>query len=346
MRQGNNPIKGSAPAPETARHRVIIPVYIPSTDGYFARLPEILELCLESLHLSVAGRAAVTVISNGCMSPVVERLQAMCRAGWIDQLVLNRENVGKLNAIIPAARASFEELITFADADVFFDAGWLEAVETVFAAFPECGSVSPVPRQEHVWKHTSATIVGALTKGVLRFAPQLNEEDIALLLRVFGAWHHDFWETQMVVTRKNSRAIVGAGHFTVTLRRDMLRLMPQAPHGSIFAAGAEEAWIDAPPDRHGYWKLATPHVYAHHMGNVPEPWITERLAALRQLAGTSRPPRPGVLPRPRPSMIPAWIRDALVALLCWKQLYRLLFRPLGFRPTNDREFAKYRARSP
>src|SRR5688572_16648776 len=140
MREGLNPFKNSS-IESFKQHRVLIPVYIPNKEGYFKDAIEILRLCIESLHRTTVGRASVTVISNGSMLEVVELLQSYLSRGYIQQLVLNGRNWGKIDAVLSTARGRFENLMTIADADVLFRPGWIEAVEEAFRVFPECGFV-------------------------------------------------------------------------------------------------------------------------------------------------------------------------------------------------------------
>ena len=50
MRLGNTPTKEKPELTDYLRHRVIIPVYIPTLEGYYKDALAILKLCLESLH--------------------------------------------------------------------------------------------------------------------------------------------------------------------------------------------------------------------------------------------------------------------------------------------------------
>src|SRR5262249_3296616 len=43
---------------------------------------------------------------------------------------------------------------------------------------------------------------------------------------------------------------------------------------------SELRWLDHPPDRLGFWRLSTPRAWVNHMGNIPEEWMREELAAL------------------------------------------------------------------
>jgi hypothetical protein len=280
MRQGANPGKQTFRLPDYAPHRVIVPVCIPELGGYFAQSVKVLELCLESLRVTTAGRASVTVISNGCAPEVVQWLECLHRQGWIDQLLLNTSNRGKIDAVFSVARGAPEPLLTMADCDVLFRHGWLEAIEGLFNAFPECGLASPTPLPSLVWEYTTSTILGAFVNRELRFEKVVPGEDLDRFVAsidnpgFFRLYHR---QSQLVVRRGDARACIGCGHFVCTVRREVLAGAPRRPCCLALGRDAERIWVDSPPDRLGFWRLATPRTYAYHMGNVPEPWMYEEL---------------------------------------------------------------------
>lgn len=268
--------------PAFGGHRVILPVYIPTLDGYFAQSLDVLHLCLESLRLTTRERASVTIISNGSARTVEDDLVGLYNAGWVDQLVINRRNWGKVDAVMAAARGTFEELITITDCDVLFMPGWFEAVEEVFRQFPECGVASPAPNPHQSWYCTSATILGALLKRELGYEKVIPEIDLDRFAASIGNLSY-FSERerggQIVVRRNGAAACVGCGHFVFTIRRAVLAAVPQEP--SCEALGStHEIWLDRPADVLGLWRLATTRAYAYHMGNVPEAWMYEALDSI------------------------------------------------------------------
>ncbi len=335
MRLGMNPAKANPQLTGYARHRVIIPVYIPSQEGYFSQSLEVLRLCLQSLRQTIGDKAAVTLVSNGSMPAVLAELERQYAAGWIDQLVINQTNRGKVDAVVTVARGAFEELLTVADCDVLFRPGWLAAVEALFAHFPECGFVAPVPNPLLLWHHTSATVLGALLKRELHFAPVIEDADWRRFTRSIG--RADLatgihCRSQMTVRRGRVTACVGAGHFVFTMRKAVVAAMPQEPSLSAVAGDSELRWLDMPPDAAGFWRLATPHAYAYHLGNQVEPWMYDELRATvpgSAVAAASVPLPPTRLPWP--SRWPWRLRRALVRLLrlplLWQVTRRILTLP-------------------
>lgn len=282
MRVGKNPAKGTA-LPTYGRHRIIVPIYIPHLEGYFEHALSVMTLCLESLWLTTKGRAAITVISNGSAPSVVAALQRLSEAGRIDQLVLNDSNRGKVDAALSAARGSFEPFVTFSDADVLFRPGWLDAVEDLFRRFPETGVASPFTMPPLAWIHTSATLLAAAARLELFRQKVVADASIDQLERSLG--HPQYVpaalrESQLVVKRAGAVACVGATHIVSMMRRELINSLPMVPSLTAVAGSSEKRWIDEPSDRGGFWRLSTPRFWATHMGNTPEPWMAEEVAAM------------------------------------------------------------------
>ena len=265
------------------RHRVILPVYVPRLTGYFKDAPEILSLCLESLRLTAGDAVAVTVVANECVHEVMAMLQRQYDRGWIDQLIINRSNQGRIDAVVSAARGAHESLLTLSDSDVFFKNGWIGAIERLMTTFPECGMASVVPHPGTAWHHTSATVLGGLIRRELAIGKVVSDEDIDRFGHSIGMpdWvKPEQRARQVIVTRDGTTACVGCGHFLFTIRRDVLAAIPPEPCGCPLGAGSDEIWYDRPPDIGGYWRLATPQAFAYHLGNVPEPWMYDELRNL------------------------------------------------------------------
>ena len=287
MRNGHNPAKANPELPSYARHRIIIPVYIPSLDGYFESSLSTLKLCLESLRLTTTGKASITVVSNGSTPQVVEQLEKYYHEGWVDQLLLSRNNRGKVDAVVSVARGAFEKLITISDCDVLFKSGWLEAVEDTFHNFPECGFVSPMPTPNTAWRHTSATILGGLVRRELALEKIVPDEDLDRFAHSVGnpnLFQPKHRQAQLIVRRNGATACIGCGHFAFTIRREVVKGMPTHPSQMAIEGNSEELWLDVPSDKVGLWRLATTKAYVYHMGNVAESWMYEELEQCRPRA--------------------------------------------------------------
>ncbi|MCX6360313.1 MAG: glycosyltransferase family A protein [Armatimonadetes bacterium] len=284
MREGVNPGMASGPLGLTLNHRVIIPIYIPETAGYFSRALEVLELCLASLRKTAQGRAAVSLVINGACPECRALVEREVGRGWIDRTVFNSVNVGRVNAMVAEARSAHEPLITLADADALFREGWLQAVERLFAAFPECGFAAPLPHPVMYRRHALSTLFGAWTGRLLSEAKVVDEADLDRFARstanpdCFGPVDR---ASQVIVRRNGYTACVGAGHFVCTLRYEAVRGLPPIPTPRIMGPPANER-LDLPPDMAGFWRLSTTMAHVDHMGNVPEPWMQELVERLRE----------------------------------------------------------------
>jgi hypothetical protein len=285
MRIGDHPLKANPALGGYGLHRLIMPVFIPNTEGYFAEAIEVLRLCLESLRLTRKPATAVTIAANGCCQAARAVLQGEMEAGWIDQLTLHARNRGKVDAIMGAARGCFEPIVTFADCDVLFRRGWDSAIENLFAVFPECGFVSPfcVPGSEMGF--TSAAILAGMAGRTIRFEAIANPSDVAAFARSIG--HPERFQGverlgQFVLRREGVSAGIGGGHFVCSLRRPVIQAAPAGPAMQAICGDSETNWLDLPPDRLGYWRLMTDRACVQHLGNRLEPWMAQELAALRR----------------------------------------------------------------
>jgi hypothetical protein len=334
VRLGRNPAKDAARLPSYGRHRIIVPVHIPRSDGYFARALEILALSLTTLRYTTEGQAAITVVANGCGDAARGLLEKRFAKGWIDQLIFNEQNRGKVDALASVARGAFEPFVTISDCDVIFRHGWLDAVEEVFRAFPHAGIVSPFSAPPVMWHHTSSTLLGGLTRGQLKFAKVVDDLSLDQLSASVGDRTYvepDLRRAQLTVQRGDAVATVGAVHIVCTMRREVVAAIPESPSLQALARGSENAWFDEPADRRGYWRLSTPQAFAMHMGNEPEPWMVE---ALNQIVTTPKPERGERPPIPEaradwPRLVNVALRSRLVGYLQRESVRRRFFRRLG-----------------
>jgi hypothetical protein len=280
MRIGANPLRHKNVASSYKRHRLIIPVYIPEQSGYFEHAVPILRMCLQSAFATIdPGQVSITVINNASVDGVDEILSAAYRDGRIDRYIRNRVNRGKPDAIAGEILASYETFVTVADSDVLFLPGWLQAVERVFVAFPSAGSVSPFPAPTLHFYHTANAWLQALARGSIRLSREAGSEDLRDFAVSVG--HPDMFDErdyafQYSTQRAGQRALIGGGHFAVCMRR---RAFDGFLYEPIFrGTGAGEPIMDARIDQAGYLRLSTSGAWVRHMGNTPQPWMTELMA--------------------------------------------------------------------
>jgi hypothetical protein len=302
-------------------------VYIPTLEGYFAHGLEILQLCLNSLYCSCQGAASITVVANGAAPQVIQALQSDYDAGKLDQLILNQQNRGKVDAVVSIARGCHEELITITDCDVLFKPQWIAAIEALFQQFPECGFASPFPNPLTAWYHTSATVLASALRRELALAKVIPDEDLDQFARSIGQpqlYKPEHRAAHMVVKRNGAIACVGSGHFVFTIRKEVVDSIPRQPSLKTVSNDSEEQWLDIPPDRSGFWRLSTARAYAYHMGNTPEPWMYERSSevATELPAGRCSLPRST---RSSTAALPLKLRRGLVRVMRKPIFKKLIF---------------------
>lgn len=269
MRVGINPAKLNSKIEKKYHHRIIVPVFIPNFDGYFQNLFEVIKVCIESAYLTQHGRSAITVVDNASCPEVNSWLREKFNSGQIETLITHAENIGKVDAIVGAARSCREEIITLTDCDILFKNGWQEEVEKLFMKFEKAGSVAPFPVARHLFYHTSSTLKSVMTKE-LDFCFLATDEDdqIRDVYESYG-WNYEksYDGLLPLVSSKGHRAVIGSGHQVITIRREVFFEMPLDPSFVKIGSNSETVWIDEPINNFGYWRLSTVKNWVSHMGN-------------------------------------------------------------------------------
>ena len=285
MRIGKNPNIHKQLELAEASHRVIIPVYIPNSEGYFEGAFEVFKVCLQSLLQTINQDTKISIISNASSLEVNQYIQEMFDVGSIDRAIFNMDNVGKMNAIVAETRASFEEFITYADADVFFDKGWLQQTYQIFKEVKKAGFVSMNPTPNNLTMAHS-TVLANIFK-FKRFRKKTSDvcsyDDLLHFHKSIGrdeTFTQNMYKGHVVCVGNNY--IIGAGHFCCTVRKTpTLRYTPVYKSTIGVSGGSENKYLDVPFDKTGLWRLSSPKAYVWHMGNVLDTkWASDKLSAL------------------------------------------------------------------
>ena len=279
MRQGWNPEKGAKKLDLATHHRVIVVVFIPNDKGFYQKSFEVFKTCLDSLATTINSDSVITVVNNGSFDKVTDFLAAYLKTGKIDTVIHHKNNIGKIDALIGAARGVREQLITFSDADILFLKGWQENVEEVFCNFKNTGSVSPIPSRLGLFAWTSSVLANVLTHKI-KFKYEQIPENFEPFNRYLESinWGlennpNNLWP---VVLSKKSKAIVGSGHQVLTVLREIvLNYAPKKPSLTLVGGDSELKYVDKPIDVARKMRLSTYNNYAYHMGNEIEPWMNE-----------------------------------------------------------------------
>ncbi|MEP0713947.1 MAG: glycosyltransferase family A protein, partial [Algoriphagus sp.] len=154
MRIHYNPNKDLPILPETYWHQVIVPIYIPSLEGYYSESFEVLKICLESLFQTSHDKTYFTCINNGSGDFVKDYLNQLLAEGKIHE-VIHTTNIGKINSILKGINGHDFQIITVTDSDVLFLSGWQQESYSMFQAFPKLAALSTSPNSKlykfHTW---------------------------------------------------------------------------------------------------------------------------------------------------------------------------------------------------
>ena len=283
MRIGQNPAKFVENVPTPARVTVAIITYVPLVSGYYAQMLDVIKTSLDSLRVHTQAEYDLLIFDNGSCAEMRDYLQLEQGAGRIDYLIISEENRGKAAAWNFIFAAAPGEIIAYADADVYFEAGWLGALVQVLDAFPQAGMVTGIP----MWSPESfstATVAWAednpdiqLERGKL-----LPWEDYWKHARSLGqdeaTAKENFAKQEDILIRLNVQRstfnasvdmattyYVGAGHFQFVARKSVLQevipIPADRPMGQVRR-------LDVAINEKGYLRLSTPGWWVRHMGNV------------------------------------------------------------------------------
>jgi glycosyltransferase involved in cell wall biosynthesis len=291
MRVGRNPAKAGIPAYSPRRLGVALLVYIPDQQGYFANALEIFKIQVESLYRVTPQAFDLLVFDNGSCPPVVQALQELHAAGRIDWLVLSRHNMGKAGAWNWIFSSMPNELICYADSDVLFRPGWLEASLQILEAFPRPGMVSAQPNFFDVLDGQGQAHQALQGDDRFQFG-EMRPETAVVDEYCFGIGadqelsrrFHSQSLPYLLQVQSGLQAILGASHMQFIIPRQIARQVAPLP-ASKGLLRAETISLDRKVDELGYLHLSALENYVFHMGNT----FTERLLDELRQAGLDSP---------------------------------------------------------
>lgn len=279
MRIGSNPQKSERKITLTTHHRIVVVVYIPNEEGFYEHSLEVFKTCLNSLISTINLEAAITVVNNGLHEKVSSFLNLCLAEKKIDTLIAHNTNIGKIDALIGAARGAREKYITLTDADILFTTGWQEKIEEIFSSFPKVGSVSPIPVREGLFFGTSSVLKQILLRKI-KFKSIPIAENFQAYNRYLESinWDLEIKEDNKwnVVESNNCKANIGSGHQVLTIDRDILfETVPTNPSLTLVGGTSENDYVDFSIDKANKLRLSTYHNYAYYMRNKLENWMID-----------------------------------------------------------------------
>lgn len=275
MRIGFNPYKDQPQEASEYIHQIIIPVFIPNHEGYFADSLRILKLCLESLFATIHAKTYITIVNNGSDAVVVHYLDSLFQAKKIQELI-HTTNIGKVNAILKGIVGNNIALVTITDSDVLFLSNWQQETDKIFKTIPRAGVVGIVPQYRTFMTRCENILWDKWYDKNLKFLPVKNPEALWLFYKSVG-WENCIPEYQKLglgyEAPNGLKVYLGSGHFVATYKKDMFYEM--VTYIGFKMGGLSEDYLDQCPLKKDYWRLTTYDNFAYHMGNVYEDWMGE-----------------------------------------------------------------------
>lgn len=284
MRLGQNPAKAIDFVAQPRQLTVAVITYIPFLSGYYAQSLEVLKVCLGSILAHTSQPFDLMVFDNASCAETVDYLIWLKEKNLIQYLILADKNYGKAGAWNIIFNAAPGEFIAYADSDVYFYPGWLEKHLQVFAAFPEAGTVTGLPRRGRRTFYTrTIELLSSLKDTVVeegRFIPDEWILDHARTLGKLETIQVDFALNDYRITRGGVAAYATATHFQFMVRSEVVR--KYLPFPSKRPMGESVAHFDQAINNDGLLRLATADRVVRHIGNtLDEDFINSLPARLR-----------------------------------------------------------------
>ena len=145
MRLGQNPSKKADSVAKPERITVAVLNYIPFISGFYAEMPNVLKVCLNSLRENTKVPFDLLVFDNGSCPEVLEYLVNEQITGNIQYLMLSEKNLGKGGAWNMILDGAPGEIIAYGDNDIYYKEGWLEESLEILETYPNVGMVTARP---------------------------------------------------------------------------------------------------------------------------------------------------------------------------------------------------------
>ncbi|MBW2937713.1 glycosyltransferase family 2 protein [Aureisphaera sp. CAU 1614] len=331
MRIGTNPAKENNKMILNSYHRIIVPVFIPNLEeDYFKDSFDILKINLESILLTIHDKTRVSIYNNGSCKIVSDYLNALFSTeDKVDQYLISKVNIGKINAIYSIVKSNLEPLFTITDADVFFKSGWQQEVEKVFENFPKAGIVSPVPFST-MFKSNFGNLNywEAFVRSKLKVIEVPNPEGLRHFEESIGRkmFKETHYKQFISLVHKNGQAVLGSGHFVCTVRTQIFRKGPNFPTQFKMGGKVMTDYIDKPNNDAGFLRLATVSNGAYHMGNRIESWMLEEIKELKKATDISKPINERINFNVKPySIVAKWLSSVFYKLFLRTSFGKRLF---------------------
>lgn len=275
MRTGINPNKLYKEGKGFREVTAGILVNIPNTNGYYDNSMPVLEECIKSSKNNTDIVFDLLVVDNGSVEEVRELLMDYHKAGVIDYLIFNKENLGRPNGVRQILNSSPGNYVSYSDCDIYFKQGWLESELDLLKNIPNTGFVSGMPNSNFTDYFTEYTVNFVergrdfkVEKGklipreyLISFAESLGYENITEPMEIWDK------KNDIRINYKEMTAYVGASHMQFITKKELIHKLPFNNFKSL--TGCNDEIIDKYVNEFGYLRLSTEHPVIHHMGNKP-----------------------------------------------------------------------------
>jgi hypothetical protein len=273
MRVGQNPARFVEKVAHPAEITVTVVNCIPFLSGYYEQSLDALKIVVDSLDATreEAHPYDVMIFDNHSCGEVRAYLKDASEQGKIQYLLLSDTNIGKIGAWNTMFGAAQGKYTVFADGDVGFRQGWLNASLELFEAFPNVGMVTARPLRTSM-DYSPSTLAWASQH------PGILEEGQFIDWNVY--WEHASSvgmseeegrinfpsKKDYRLTYNGKTALIGATHFQFMARSQLLKQIVPLPSEQPMRGERE---LDIRIDKLGCLRLLTEKPYVWHMGNRP-----------------------------------------------------------------------------
>ena len=203
----------------------------------------------------------------------------------IDELIIEREGIGKINSLLKALRTVEERLVTITDADVLFFNNWEDEVVKVFKSFPKGGAVCPVPVYRKHLDLTANIWSKYLFSKKLKFREVKDIDALENFAKSIG-WTHlpeEFGDSIGTLQAKDENiAVLGCSHFVATYKTEVFRALPEKNSAYLIDGDSEFLYMDKPVVLVDGYRLSTYTNNACHLGNIFESWMKDSFETLNK----------------------------------------------------------------
>lgn len=240
-----------------------------------------MRLFIESLYASTNLPFDLMVFDNNSCVQVQDYLLDLRRHEKIQYLILSEYNLKKLGAMNHLFACAPGDYVAFADSDVYFLPGWLEASLEILKTFPEAGQVSAIPtidKTHHYVEHTLQGILANKDLSMERGDNLIPEQYVEAHRLSIGQEKGDYMKSveprsDIRIIRAGVSAYVSAQDFQFTTRKEVIqKVLPlKVRQKSDYYDPIYSPVFEAKIDELRYWRLSTTKYLIHHIGNhIPD----------------------------------------------------------------------------